>query len=158
MMNLHAIVRGAIPALHPDETVILRQSVGQQNIRGRIVPVYAPAQTVTAHIQSLGSDDLRHAEAVNLTQRDRKAYLFAPAPTTPPAGIIRPLSRNGDMIQRADGSWWLVTVMLEDFTASGWVCVGMVQQLEGPDLSASPDNTENAPSARVGEEGEEERA
>ena len=158
MMNLHAIVRGAIPALHPDETVTLRQSVGQRNIRGRIVPVYAPAQTVTAQIQSLGSDDLRHAEAVNLTQRDRKAYLFAPAPTTPPAGIIRPLSRNGDMIQRADGSWWLVTAMLEDFTASGWVCVGMVQQLEGPDRSASPDNTENAPSARVGEEGEEERA
>lgn len=158
MMNLHAIVRGAIPALHPDETVTLRQSVGQRNIRGRIVPVYARAQTVTAQIQSLGSDDLRHAEAVNLTQRDRKAYLFAPAPTTPPAGIIRPLSRNGDMIQRADGSWWLVTAMLEDFTASGWVCVGMVQQLEGPDLSASPDNTENAPSARVGEEGEEERA
>ncbi len=158
MMNLHAIVRGAIPALHPDETVTLRQSVGQRNIRGRIVPVYAPAQTVTAQIQSLGSDDLRHAEAVNLTQRDRKAYLFAPAPTTPPAGIIRPLSRNGDMIQRDDGSWWLVTAMLEDFTASGWVCVGMVQQLEGPDLSASPDNTENAPSARVGEEGEEERA
>ena len=158
MMNLHAIVRGAIPALHPDETVTLRQSVGQRNIRGRIVPVYAPAQTVTAQIQSLGSDDLRHAEAVNLTQRDRKAYLFAPAPTTPPAGIIRPLSRNGDMIQRDDGSWWLVTAMLEDFTASGWVCVGMVQQLEGPDLSASPDNTENAPSARVGAEGEEERA
>ena len=158
MMNLHAIVRGAIPALHPDETVTLRQSVGQRNIRGRIVPVYAPAQTVTAQIQSLGSDDLRHAEAVNLTQRDRKAYLFAPAPTTPPAGIIRPLSRNGDMIQRDDGSWWLVTAMLEDFTASGWVCVGMVQQLEGPDLSASPDHTENAPSARVGEEGEEERA
>ena len=108
MMNLHAIVRGAIPALHPDETVTLRQSVGQRNIRGRIVPVYAPAQTVTAQIQSLGSDDLRHAEAVNLTQRDRKAYLFAPAPTTPPAGIIRPLSRNGDMIQRDDGSWWLL--------------------------------------------------
>lgn len=158
MMNLHAIVRGAIPALHPDETVTLRQSVGQRNIRGRIVPVYAPAQTVTAQIQSLGSDDLRHAEAVNLTQRDRKAYLFAPTPSTPPTGIVRPLARNGDMIQRADGSWWLVTAMLEDFTASGWVCVGIVQQLEGPDLSAGPDNTENAPSAGVGEEGEEERA
>lgn len=142
MMNLHAIVRGAIPALHPDETVTLRQSVGQRNIRGRIVPVYAPAQTVTAQIQSLGSDDLRHAEAVNLTQRDRKAYLFAPTPSTPPTGIVRPLARNGDMIQRADGSWWLVTVMLEDFTASGWVCVGMVQQLEGPDLSASPNDEE----------------
>ena len=39
MMNLHAMVRGAIPALHPDESVTLRQSVGQKNVRGRIVPV-----------------------------------------------------------------------------------------------------------------------
>ena len=133
MMNLHGIVRGAIPALHPDETVILRQSVGQENIKGRIVPVYAPGQTVTAQIQSLGSDDLQHSEAVNLTQRDRKAYLYAPDATLPPTGIVRPLARNGDMLQRADGSWWLVTAMLEDFTASGWVCVGIVQQLKGPD-------------------------
>ena len=71
MMNLHAMVRGAIPALHPDESVTLRQSVGQKNVRGRIVPVYAPGQTVAAQIQSLGSDDLQHTEAVNLTQRDR---------------------------------------------------------------------------------------
>lgn len=128
-MNLHAMVRGAIPALHPDESVTLRQSVGQKNVRGRIVPVYAPGQTVAAQIQSLGSDDLQHTEAVNLTQRDRKAYLYAPDAAMPPTGIVRPLARNGDMMQRADGSWWLVTAMLEDFTASGWVCVGIVQQL-----------------------------
>ena len=137
MLNLHAIVRGAIPALHPDESVTLRQSVGQKNVRGRIVPVYAPAQ-----IQSLGSDDLQHSEAVNLTQRDRKAYLVAPDAAMPPSGIVRPLARNGDMVQRADGSWWLVTAMLEDFTASGWVCVGIAQQLEGPDLSESPEPPE----------------
>lgn len=142
MMNLHAMVRGAIPALHPDESVTLRQSVGQKNVRGRIVPVYAPGQTVAAQIQSLGSDDLQHTEAVNLTQRDRKAYFYAPDAAMPPTGIVRPLARNGDMMQRADGSWWLVTAMLEDFTASGWVCVGIVQQLEGPDLSESEETPE----------------
>lgn len=54
MMNLHSLVRGAITTLHPDETVTLRQSTGQQNVRGRITPVYAPAQVVNAQIQSLG--------------------------------------------------------------------------------------------------------
>ena len=142
MMNLHAMVRGAIPALHPDESVTLRQSVGQKNVRGRIVPVYAPEQEITAQIQSLGSDDLQHTEAVNLTQRDRKAYLVALDAAMPPSGIVRPLARNGDMVQRADASWWLVTAMLEDFTASGWVCVGIVQQEEGPDLSESPEPPE----------------
>ncbi|MCH5277758.1 MAG: hypothetical protein J1E80_07995 [Desulfovibrionaceae bacterium] len=145
MMNLHAVVRGAIPALHPDETVTLRQSTGQTNVRGRMVPVYGPAQTVSAQIQSLGSDDLQHSEAVNLTQRDRKAYLFAPDPKLPPNGIVRPLARAGDMIQRSDGFWWLVTAMLEDFTASGWVCVGITEQEKGPDLSASPDDPAEDP-------------
>ena len=142
MMNLHAIVRGAIPTLHPDESVTLRQSVGQKNVRGRVVPEYAPEQEITAQLQSLGSDDLQHTEAVNLTQRDRKAYIVALDAAMPPSGIVRPLARNGDMVQRADGSWWLVTAMLEDFTASGWVCVGIAQQEEGPDLSESPEPPE----------------
>lgn len=46
MLNLHALVRGSISALHPDETVSLRQSIGQKNVKGRIAPVYAPALTV----------------------------------------------------------------------------------------------------------------
>ena len=137
MMNLHAIVRGAIPALHPDETVALRQSIGQQNQRGRIVAVYGPAQTVQAQIQSVGADELQHTQEVDMTKQTRKAYLFAPNPALPPQGIVRPLGRNGDFIQRADGTWWLVTALSEDFTASGWVCVTITQEEEGPDLSAS---------------------
>lgn len=137
MINLHAVVRTAITSLHPDETVTLRQSVGQRNVRGRITPVYGPAQTVQAQIQSLGQNDLAQAEQASTTRVDRKAYLYAPNPALPPQGIVRPLSRNGDMLQRADGTWWLVTAMIEDFTASGWVCVGITQQVDGPDLSAS---------------------
>lgn len=137
MINLHTLVRSAITALHPDEVVILRQSVGQRNVRGRITPEYAPARTVNAQIQSLGQNDLAQAEQTSNTRVDRKAYLHAPDPALPPQGIVRPLARNGDMLQRADGTWWLVTAMIEDFTASGWVCVGITQQVKGPDLSAS---------------------
>lgn len=137
MINLHAAVRSAITGLHPDEAVALRQSVGQQNVRGRITPVYAPEQTVQAQIQSLGQNDLAQAEQTSNTRVDRKAYLYAPNPALPPQGIVRPLARNGDMLRRADGTWWLVTAMIEDFTASGWVCVGITQQVRGPDLSAS---------------------
>lgn len=147
MVNLHAVVRTAITALHPDETVILRQSVGQTNVRGRITPVYGPAQTVQAQIQSLGPNDLAQTEQTSTTRVDRKAYLYAPDASLPPQGIVRPLSRNGDMLQRADGTWWLVTAMIEDFTASGWVCVGITQQVDGPDLSASEtdDGTDTGP-------------
>jgi len=132
MMNLHAIVRGAVTALHPDETVTLYQSTGQTNDLGRIVPTYAGAQTVRAQIQSLSAEDLAHVDEASRTEVSRKAYLFAPDAALPPAGIIRPLARNGDFIRRADNTWWLVTGILEDFTASGWVCVAVTQQLEGP--------------------------
>lgn len=139
MINLHALVRSAITALHPDEVVILRQSVGQTNARGRITPRYGPARTVSAQIQSLGQNELAHAEQVSSTRIDRKAYLHAPNPALPPQGIVRPFARNGDMLQRPDGTWWLITAMIEDFTASGWVCVGITQQVRGPDLSSSPE-------------------
>ena len=137
MINLHGLVRQAITTLHPDETVTLRQSIGQRNERGRVTPVYGPAQAVQAQIQSLGQNDLAQKEATSNTRIDRKAYLFAPDAALPPQGIVRPLGRTGDMLQRADGTWWLVTAMIEDFTASGWVCVGITQQVDGPDLSAS---------------------
>lgn len=137
MINLHGLVRSAITALHPDEAVTLWQSTGQTNVRGRITPQYGPAQTVSAQIQSLGQNDLAQTEQTSNTRVDRKAYLYAPDPALPPQGIVRPLARNGDMLQRPDGTWWLVTAMIEDFTASGWVCVGITQQVDGPDLSAS---------------------
>lgn len=132
MMNLHALVRGAVAALHPDEDVTLRQSVGQKNEFGRIVPEYAEPQRVKAQIQSLSAEDLAHVEEASRTELSRKVYLFAPDPALPPAGVIRPFARNGDFIRRSDGTWWLVTGIIEDFTASGWVCVAVTQQLEGP--------------------------
>lgn len=147
MINLHGLVRQAITALHPDETVTLRQSIGQRNVRGRLTPVYGPAQVVQAQIQSLKQDDLAQSEATSTTRIDRKAYLFAPDASLPPQGIVRPLGRTGDMLERADGTWWLVTAMIEDFTASGWVCVGITQQVDGPDLSASEQAGEAADAA-----------
>lgn len=149
MINLHALVRSSITALHPDETVTLRQSVGQRNVRGRVTPVYGPAQVVQAQIQSLGQNDLAQKDAVSSTRIDRKAYLFAPDAALPPQGMVRPLARTGDMLQRADGTWWLVTAMMEDFTASGWVCVGITQQVDGPDLGDSEADGEDGHAAHA---------
>ena len=133
MLNLHSIVRGAIIALHPEEAVTLYQSSGQINTQGVISPTYEAVQTVQAQIQSLSTDELKNAEDVAQTGQVRKAYLFGPPVTTlVPQGIVRPLARSGDMLQRADGTWWLVTGMMEDFSASGWVCVQITQQVDAP--------------------------
>jgi hypothetical protein len=133
MMNLHAVVRSAVTSLHPDETVTLYQSKGQQNVRGRIIPVYAEPQVVQAQIQLTSGMELQHSEAVSRTRISGKAYLFA-SQATPPAGIIRLSLRNGDFLQRGDGSWWLITSVQEDFSSVGWVCVGITEQIEAPEI------------------------
>ena len=65
-------------------------------------------------------------------------YLFADHdPAGRVAGIYRPLSRGGDMIQLEDGTWWLVNEVLEDFSLSGWVSVLATLQVVPPDFSHS---------------------
>ena len=132
MLNLHNLVRTAVTALHPDEAVTLYQATGQTNTLGRLAPTYAAPHKVQAQIQSLSAEDLAHGQEASRTEIARKAYLFAPDAALPPAGIVRPLARSGDMLQRADGTWWLITGIMEDFTASGWVCVSMTQQIDAP--------------------------
>lgn len=139
MLNLHDIVRGAITALHPDEAVTLFQSTGQENVRGRIQPTYGEGQAVQAQIQGNGGNALTQSEAVSTTMYERKAYLYAPDEALPPDGINRPLARTGDVLLRANGTWWLVTSVLDAFAKSGWMCVGITEQVEKPAGIVLPD-------------------
>lgn len=133
-INLHDIVRGSIPVLHPDEKVLLIQSTGKQNVRGVVTPTFAEAVQVIAQIQSMGNDDLRAMNDTWRTEIQRKAWLYSQTPAAlVPQGINRPLARGGDMMRRADGSWWLVAALMEDFSASGWVSVRIVNQITVPE-------------------------
>lgn len=132
-MNLHDLVRGAIPPLHPDEDVLLVQSEGMENIRGVVTAKFAAAVLVRAQIQSIGNDDLRAMNDTMRTEIQRKAWLYSTTTAgLVPQGINRPLARGGDMVRRADGSWWLVAALMEDFSASGWVSVRLVNQITVP--------------------------
>ena len=48
-----------------------------------------------------------------------------------------PITRNGDVIQRNDGTYWLVTAVLEDWSWDGWCNVGVHMIVTPPDFSAS---------------------
>lgn len=130
MINLHDIVRPVIPILHPDENVVLVQSTGNVNVRGIVTPTWATPQMVIAQIQSMGADELKAQTDVSVAGEQRKAWLYSDtAAGLTPDGIVRPLARGGDLIRRADGSWWYVAGLQEDFTASGWVSVHIAQQI-----------------------------
>lgn len=143
MINVHSLVRGLISVAHPEESVQLAQGIGFANVSGAILPRFAKAIPVMAQIQSLGPDELRNAEQVSTDTLTRKAYLFSDAPYGSPAGIIRPLSRSGDLIRRADGTVWLVTAVAEDFSSSGWVCVNITLQNEVPEAAQEAFEEEN---------------
>lgn len=138
-LNLHALVRPMIAAVHPEETVTLYQAHGQTNVAGKITPLYAAPRPVQAQVQNVGDAALAHADRVGQNDITRHMYLFA-TPGDAPAGVVRPLARGGDMIQRgpaAGGTWWLVTAVPEDFAQVGWVCVRVTLQVKAPDFSAS---------------------
>ena len=155
MMNLHDIVRPIIPILHPDEDVLLIQSTGGENVRGVITPNYADPQLVIAQIQSMGSDELQAQNDVSVAGEQRKAWLYSDTvPGITPDGIYRPMARGGDLIRRADGTWWYVAGLQEDFTASGWVSVHIAEQITVPptvlDLAAEFDAEHGQDSSESG--------
>lgn len=139
MIRLRAIANRYTSLVHPNETITLYRSLGQEQVPGKKRPIYAAPVTIPdAQIQQLTADDLVHQGMTSQTEIDRRCYLPSDNSTTgKPAGIIRPFERNGDMIQREDGTWWLVTAPLEDFTKSEWVAVRITLQTKAPDFSAS---------------------
>lgn len=74
-MNLHAVVRSAIISLHPDETVILRQSVGQ--------PRRVPRMGRHAPLRPAPSGKFRQVPPI--PARSLRSRVKKPAPPTPPA-------------------------------------------------------------------------
>lgn len=144
-INLHGVVRGAINHLHPDIKATLYQVTGQTVVTGgQPKSIYSPGKPVWTQAQSEGTTTLYHADRVGSEEIIRKFYLFSkPELNERIAGIIRPLSRGGDMFQIDinekwfAGTWWLVEGTIEDFTLSGWVNIRATLQVNPPDFSAS---------------------
>lgn len=138
-INLHAIVRPVINALHPEVKATLYQSTGQTtSASGNAKSIYAPGVAIIAQKQSESPVTLFHAGQTDQTEDSRKFYLFSnDDPAQKVQGEYRPLSRGGDMFQLEEESWWLVTALIEDFTRSGWASVRATLQVNPPDFSNS---------------------
>lgn len=136
-INLHAVVRSAITAVHPDEDCVLYQSLGQKNVMGVVTTVYAEPQDIKANWQPLDIQTLDHLERMGDTKASEQVFLYSNT-TLPVSGVQRmPISRTGDIIKRWDGTYWLITSVIEDWSARGWANVGVTEQVTPPDFSAS---------------------
>lgn len=134
-LNLHNVVRGAITAIHPDENCTLYQSIGQQNIKGKVIPVYAEPREIKANFQP-DAEALQHTDGMNQTPCSDRVYLYSEDYGV--SGQHRlPVTRTGDFIKRADETWWLITSVREDWTWDGWACVDVNRQVTPPNFTAS---------------------
>lgn len=132
-INLHDLVRAGIEYVHPDEVITYYQSTGQKNTAGLMTPTYAAPVAVKAQIQNDNDAALFHADRAGLNSSTIKGYVYADS-ATPPAGIVRPFGRTGDLFRRLDNTWWLVTAVIKNFESVEWVCLRATLQVAPPAL------------------------
>ena len=125
-MNLHDIVKGAIGAVNRHEMITLYRCTGVQNSKGKIIPSYVKS-TVRAQIQRPNAADIELNERVARAKQSIKAWIDAPA------DVINRVSQSaGDVIQRADGTYWLIVAIRESYATEGWLSVLAIEQVEAP--------------------------
>jgi hypothetical protein len=126
-MNLHRIVSGAIGSVNRHEMVTLYRCKGLQN-SGGVVSVSYDKADILAQVQAPSAADLRLVDNLADARHAKKFYINAPA------GIInRHEQTAGDIIERADGSFWLINMISDDFTPEGWLCCLGTLQHEPPE-------------------------
>lgn len=125
-MNLHEVVAGAIGSVNRHEMITLWRCTGVSNVKGVITPAYEKS-TVRAQIQRPNAADLELNERIARAPQSIKAWINAPADT-----INRVDQSAGDIIQRADGTYWLIVAIRESYATEGWLSVLAVEQVEPP--------------------------
>lgn len=125
-MNLHDIVAGAIGAVNAHEQITVYHCTGITTSKGIVTPVYE-ALSKRAQIQAPTASDLQLNERVAKAEHVIKAWVDAPAST-----INRVSQTAGDIIKRADGSYWLIVATVHDYSKEGWLCCLAVLQTEPP--------------------------
>lgn len=131
-VNLHHVVRGAITAVHPDETLLWYQNEGAVNTGGILTPSYTGPVPLIAQVQSESDGALMHADRAGMNTETIKVYLYWDAQTAP-LNLDRFTAKGGDMFRRSDGSWWLVTGLTDNFADVGWVSCRAVRQINPPE-------------------------
>jgi hypothetical protein len=131
-LNLHAIVRPAINAVNPDQSILWRQSTGNTGQPGgRPLPGYTDV-TVEGNVQAVSGDDLKHTDFISQQGVKRVVYLFGNV-----QAINRPDALGGDLLHFPEvrggaTKIWLVTHVLETWApdVAGWCKVGVVLQTD----------------------------
>ena len=145
-LNLHQIVRGAVTFNNADQTFTLYRSNGTFTRNAATMmnaPNVVPVEGVQGQIQSLSADAIVQTERITFNETVRRLYLYATkSPNDRPWAQWRPLARTGDYVLDANGNYWFVDAVLEDFSESGWVSLQVILQTTTPALNIVEEDTD----------------
>ena len=131
-MNLHNIVRGVISSINADESIKLYTFVEQENVKGKLTAVYTVSDRI-AQVQAPSASDIKLYDKMAEAEHRIKVYLN------------RVKQSAGDMIQRADGTYWLIVGTVDDFSKEGWLCCMCILQTKAPEkIKIIEEVTDNA--------------
>lgn len=121
-MNLHAIASSITAAINPLQPISVQVSTGYTtNPDGKRVPAYAPPQIVMGDVQPLQFTDITLLDGLGIQGTRRKCYISGSI-----SGLVRPNRQGGDLITLADGSIWLVAIVIEAWP--DWTCAAITLQ------------------------------
>jgi hypothetical protein len=124
-MNLHGIVTGCVGVVNPFVPATIMRSTGYTiSPDGTQVPQYETIGNVMVQMQALSSEDLHQVEGLNLQGNKNAIYLDGQW-----NGIVRISQEGGDLFM-IGGSWWLATIVLENWP--DWTKLALVQQVAPP--------------------------
>ena len=106
-MDLRGLANGVTSTVNPNVTVTVLRSTGYTIGAGRKqIPSYAAAVTGPGQIQALDANDIKQLDGLNIQGTIRAIYLRGVL-----AGVIRPDSTGGDIVQINDQTWLVVKVL-----------------------------------------------
>jgi hypothetical protein len=122
MLDVRGLANSVSNTINDNEIVTVQPSDGYTLGAGaRQIPRYGSSVTGPAQIQALNNKDLKLIEQQNIQTTILALYLRGGL-----YGVVRPDSKGGDLVTRADGSQWLVTIVLESWPT--WTKVGITRQ------------------------------
>lgn len=135
-MNLRGIANRATSRVNPNLPASLRRSTGYTTApTGKRSSGYADPLAITVQAQALTKDDIKHLDALNLSDCEMAIYA-----STQLHAIERTTGKGGDLLDFGAGapipadlqnSTWLVSAVLEGWVTAGWSRVAVTRQMPG---------------------------
>lgn len=126
-INVRALANQLTSGVNPNTSVVLRAYQAYTVApSGKTTPSYAAPVTIVGQVQALAKREIQHLDAMNISNCERSIYINGQL-----QAYDRLAQTGGDMLF-FENSWWLVSAILEGWTAVGWCKAALTRQMTGP--------------------------